>query len=57
LGLDPQTSVLWFPLASPDRNNSLNSMPCSNNDHVDKLDFLENEKGATFMFELPNFMP
>jgi hypothetical protein len=23
-------------------NNSLNSMPCSNNDHVDSLDFLEN---------------
>jgi hypothetical protein len=27
-------------------------MPCSNNDHVDMLDFLENEK-ETFMFE-PN---
>jgi hypothetical protein len=26
-------------------NNCLNSMPCSNNnDHVDRLDFLENEK-------------
>jgi hypothetical protein len=25
-------------------NNSLNSMLCSNNDHVDRLDFLENEK-------------
>jgi hypothetical protein len=25
-------------------NNSLNSMPYSNNDHVDRLDFLENEK-------------
>jgi hypothetical protein len=25
-------------------NNSLNFMPCSNNDHVDRLDFLENEK-------------
>jgi hypothetical protein len=25
-------------------NNSLNSMPCSNNDHVDRLDILENEK-------------
>jgi hypothetical protein len=32
-------------------NNSLNSMPCSNNDHVDRLDFLENEKEETFMFE------
>jgi hypothetical protein len=26
-------------------------MPCSNNDHVDRLDFLENEKEETFMFE------
>jgi hypothetical protein len=25
-------------------NNSLDSMPCSNNDHVDRLDFHENEK-------------
>jgi hypothetical protein len=25
-------------------NDSLNFMPCSNNDHVDRLDFLENEK-------------
>jgi hypothetical protein len=25
-------------------NTNLNSMPCSNNDHVDRLDFLENEK-------------
>jgi hypothetical protein len=32
-------------------NNSLNFMPCSNNDHVDRLDFLENEKEETFMFE------
>jgi hypothetical protein len=32
-------------------NNNLNSMPCSNNDHVDRLDFLENEKEETFMFE------
>ena len=38
-------------------NNSLNSMPCSNNDHVDRLDFLENEKEATFMFELIDSMP
>jgi hypothetical protein len=30
---------------------SLNSMPCSNNDHVDRLDFLKNEKEGTFMFE------
>jgi hypothetical protein len=32
-------------------NDSLNSMPCSNNDHVDRLDFLENEKEEKFMFE------
>jgi hypothetical protein len=32
-------------------DDSLNSMPCSNNDHVDRLDFLENEKEETFMFE------
>jgi hypothetical protein len=32
-------------------NDSLNSMPCDNNDHVDRLDFLENEKEETFMFE------
>jgi hypothetical protein len=32
-------------------NNSLNFMPCSNNDHVDRLDFLENEKEETFIFE------
>jgi hypothetical protein len=38
-------------------NNSLNSMPCSNNDHVDRLDFLENEKEETFMFEPINLTP
>jgi hypothetical protein len=38
-------------------NNSLNSMPCSNNDHVDRLDFLENEEEETFMFEPINLTP
>jgi hypothetical protein len=38
-------------------NNSLNYMPCSNNDHVDWLDFLENEKKETFMFEPINHKP
>jgi hypothetical protein len=38
-------------------NNSLNSMPCSNNDHIDTLDFLENEKEEIFMFEPINFKP
>jgi hypothetical protein len=32
-------------------NDSLNSMPYSNNDYVDRLDFPENEKEETFMFE------
>jgi hypothetical protein len=38
-------------------NNNLNYMPCSNNDHVDRLDFLENEKEKTFMFEPINLTP
>jgi hypothetical protein len=38
-------------------NNSLNSMPCSNNDHVDMLDYLENHNEAMFIFEPFNFMP
>jgi hypothetical protein len=38
-------------------NNNLNFMPCSNNDHVDRLDFLENEKCETFMFEPINLTP
>jgi hypothetical protein len=38
-------------------NNNLNSMSCSNNDHVDRLDFLENEKEETFMFEPINLTP
>jgi hypothetical protein len=38
-------------------NNSLNFMPRSNNDHVDRLDLLENEKEETFMFEPINLTP
>jgi hypothetical protein len=38
-------------------NNSLNSMPCSNNDHGDRLDFLENEREKTFIFEPINLTP
>jgi hypothetical protein len=38
-------------------NDSLNFMPCSNNDHVDRLDFLENEKEETFMFDPINLTP
>jgi hypothetical protein len=40
-----------YSFSTNSMNNSLNSMPCSNNDHVDRLDFLENEKEETFMFE------
>jgi hypothetical protein len=38
-------------------NDSLNSMSCSNNDHVDRLDFLKNEKEKTFMFKTINLTP
>jgi hypothetical protein len=38
-------------------NDSLNSMSCSNNDHVDRLNFLENEKEETFMFDPINLTP
>jgi hypothetical protein len=38
-------------------NDSLNSMLCSNKDHVDRLDFLENEKEETFKFEPINLTP
>jgi hypothetical protein len=37
-------------------DNSLNST-CSNNDYVDRLDFLENKKEETFMFEPINLTP
>jgi hypothetical protein len=30
-------------------NDSLNSMPCSNNDHVDRLDYLENHNETMFI--------
>jgi hypothetical protein len=38
-------------------NDSLNYMPCDNNDHVDRLDFLENERKETFMFDPINLTP
>jgi hypothetical protein len=38
-------------------NDSLDSMPCPNKDHLDRLDFLENEKEETFMFEPINLTP
>jgi hypothetical protein len=38
-------------------NNSLNYMSFSNNDYVDKLEFLENDDEAMFMFESINYTP
>jgi hypothetical protein len=38
-------------------NNSLNHMPCSNSDHVDRPDFFENNDEAMFMFEPINITP
>jgi hypothetical protein len=38
-------------------NDSLNSMPCSNIDHVVRLYFLENEKEETFLFDPINLTP
>jgi hypothetical protein len=38
-------------------NDSLNSMPYSNNYHVNRLDFLENEKEEKYMFEPINLTP
>jgi hypothetical protein len=38
-------------------NDSLNFVSYSNNDHVDRLDFLENEKEETFMFDSFNLTP
>jgi hypothetical protein len=37
--------------------DSSNSISCANKDHVDRLDFLENEKEAAFMFELIDSLP
>jgi hypothetical protein len=38
-------------------NDSLNFVPCDNYDHVDRLDFLDNDDEAMFMFEPFNSMP
>jgi hypothetical protein len=46
-----------YSCSTNSRNDSLNYMPCSNNDHVDRLDFFENEKKETFMFEPINLTP
>jgi hypothetical protein len=48
---------LKYSCSTNSMNNSLNFMPCSNNDHVDRLDFLENEKEETFMFDPINLTP
>jgi hypothetical protein len=46
-----------YSCSTDSMNDSLNSMPRSNNDHVDRLDFLENEKEETFMFDPINITP
>jgi hypothetical protein len=49
--------ILKYSCCTISMNNSLNSMPFSNNDHVDRLDFLENDDEAIIMFEPFNYMP
>jgi hypothetical protein len=51
LGVEIDDDKFKYPCLTNRINDSLNSMPCSNNDRVDRLDFLENEKEETFMFE------
>jgi hypothetical protein len=55
IGID--VDKLKYSCTTNSMNDSLNSMPCSNNDHVDRLDFLENEKEETFMFDPINLTP
>jgi hypothetical protein len=38
-------------------DNILNSMPCSNDDHIHMLEFLENHNDGMFMLEQINYMP
>jgi hypothetical protein len=46
-----------YSCSTDSRKDSLMSMPCSNSDHVDRLDFLKNEKEETFMFDPINLTP
>jgi hypothetical protein len=55
IGID--VDKLKYSGSTNSMNDSLNSMPCSNNDHVDRLDFLENEKEEIFMFDPINLTP
>jgi hypothetical protein len=55
IGID--VDKLKYSCSTNIMNDSLNSMPCSNHDHVDRLDFLENEKEEIFMFEPINLTP
>jgi hypothetical protein len=55
IGID--VNKFKYSCSTNSMNNSLNYMPCSNNDHVDRLDFLEDEKEEKFMFEPINLTP
>jgi hypothetical protein len=55
IGID--VDKLKYSCSTNSMNDSLNFMLCSNNDHVDRLDFLENEKEEIFMFEPINLTP
>jgi hypothetical protein len=46
-----------YSCSTKSMNDSLMSMPCSNSDHVDRLDFFENAKEETFMFDPINLTP
>jgi hypothetical protein len=49
--------IVKFSCWTNSMNNSLNSMSCANNDHVDRLDYLENYSETMFMLEEINSMP
>jgi hypothetical protein len=55
IGIDVDKSK--YSCSTNSMNDSLNFMPCSNNDHGDRLDSLENEKEETFMFDPINLTP
>jgi hypothetical protein len=55
IGID--VDKLKYSCSTNSMNNNLNYMPCSNNHHVDRVDFLEDEKEETFMFEPINLTP
>jgi hypothetical protein len=55
--IDIDDDIVKYSCWANSMSNSLNSMPCSNNDHVDRLDYLENHNETMFMLEQINFMP